>query len=148
MLLVHACCIFIGVIGKRFASAGLKDLIVEATVVGPSSADSTLKGKMYNRGMRVLKTVYEALQRLKMDAFENWLKTKEKLHELDDYLESPEFKSLSSTCNPENFEVAAERSLTLLQLWEEYEDMLRTYKFGPMAVFWNSFIEMVEILLD
>ena len=41
----HACGIFIAVIGKRFASAGLRDVIIESDLLGSSSVDSTLKGQ-------------------------------------------------------------------------------------------------------
>ena len=68
----HASCIFIAVIGKRFGRAGLKNFCIEGTMVGPGSIDSTMKGKQYNRAVRILKIVYEALQPLKLDAFEKW----------------------------------------------------------------------------
>ena len=57
----YASCIFIGVIRKRFSSAGLKGIIIEANLVGQGSVDSTLRGKMYSVAVRVLKTIYEAL---------------------------------------------------------------------------------------
>ena len=41
----HACAIFIAVIGKRFSSAGLKDVIIESDLLGISSVESTLNGK-------------------------------------------------------------------------------------------------------
>ena len=74
----HASCIFIAVIGKRFGAAGLKDLLVESGLVGTASAESILKGKQYNRAVRYLKVVYEALQRLKVEAFEQWLSSQQK----------------------------------------------------------------------
>ena len=40
----HACGIFIAVIGKRFAAAGLKDILIESDLVGPSAVESVLKG--------------------------------------------------------------------------------------------------------
>ena len=41
----HAACIFMGVIGKRFSDAGLKDLIIESGLLGEDSAQQVLKGK-------------------------------------------------------------------------------------------------------
>ena len=58
----HAICIFMTVIGKRFASAGLRDIIIEANLVGSGTVEKVLKGKQYNREVRVLKVVYEALR--------------------------------------------------------------------------------------
>ena len=91
----HASCIFIAVIGKRFAAAGLKDLCVESDLVGTASAERIMKGKQYNRAVRALKIVYKALQRSKLEEFKNWLSRRQKNMELVNYLESGELKSLN-----------------------------------------------------
>ena len=135
----HARSIFIGVIRKRFVSAGLKNIITEANLVGQGSVDSTLPGEMYNRVVQVLKTIYEALQRLKLDVCENWLQISGKGQHLDDYLESGEFTSLTNERQPGHMVTAADTSEALFQFWKEYENEMWCYKFGPMAVFWNSF---------
>ena len=44
----HASCIFIAVIGKRFAAAGLQDLCIEPDLVGTTSAENIVNGKPYN----------------------------------------------------------------------------------------------------
>ena len=80
--------------------------------------------------------------------FENWLQISGKGHHLDDYLESGEFTSLINERRPDHMVNAADRSKALFQFWEEYEDEIRCYKFGPMTVLWNSFLEIVETLLD
>ena len=41
----HAALIFLGVIGKRFKDAGLKDLITESRLLGEDQVDQMLKGK-------------------------------------------------------------------------------------------------------
>ena len=64
---------FLAVIGKRFASGGLRDVIIEAGLVGPGTVESLLKGKHYNYGIRVIKIVSEALFRLKVDVFKECL---------------------------------------------------------------------------
>ena len=69
----HACCICLAVIAKRFSAAGLKDVIIETNLVGPGAVESVLKGKQHNRGIRVVKILYEALFRIKIEAFEEWL---------------------------------------------------------------------------
>lgn len=42
----HAACIFLGVIGKRFGDAGLKDIIVESGLFGENSTDQLLRGNI------------------------------------------------------------------------------------------------------
>ena len=68
----YACCIYLAVLGKRFGSAGLREIIAEADLTGPGSVEAVLRGKHYNRALRVMKTVYEVLMRLKFEAYETW----------------------------------------------------------------------------
>ena len=63
----HACRIFLAVIGKRFGSAGLHDLTVEACLSGRESVNQILNGKEYNDGIRICKVIFEALQLAKLD---------------------------------------------------------------------------------
>ena len=41
-------CIFLGVLGKRFGDVALKDIVVEAGLIGNKTVDQALKGKHYN----------------------------------------------------------------------------------------------------
>ncbi|KAG1654182.1 hypothetical protein GQR58_025150 [Nymphon striatum] len=63
---------------KRFPSAGLRDVIIVTELVGPDTVGLVLRGKHYNHGMRVIKTVSEAVFRLKLDMFKDWLDQKGK----------------------------------------------------------------------
>ena len=100
----HACCIFLAILGKRFGSAGLLEIIVEANLAGPGSVDAILRGKHYNRAMRVMKTVYEALFRLKIEAFENWMQDAGNSHVVNAFLESQEIVQLIETRTPTNLQ--------------------------------------------
>ena len=62
----HACRIFLAAIGKRFGSAGLHDLIVDACLSRPESINRILNGKEYNYGIRICKVIFEALQHAKI----------------------------------------------------------------------------------
>ena len=55
------------VLNKRFSGAGLKDVLIQSGVIAEGSVDAALKGKAYNRGVRMYKLFYEALQRLLLD---------------------------------------------------------------------------------
>ena len=80
MVPFHASWIFIAVIAKQVGAAGLKDVCIKPSLIGTGSAESVLNGKQYNKGTRVLNIIYEALQRLKLEAFERWLPS----HSTDD----------------------------------------------------------------
>ena len=90
----HACCIYLAVLGKRFGSAELRDIIVETDLTVPGSAEAVLRGKHYNRALRVMKTVYEALMRLKFEPLENWMHANRKYDVVAKFLESREISEL------------------------------------------------------
>ena len=90
----HASGIFIAAIGKRFRAAGLKDVCIEGSLIGIGSVDRVLKGKQYNKRVRTLKIIYEALQRLKLEAFERWLRKENKEDILMNCLESTDLLQL------------------------------------------------------
>jgi len=48
------------IIEKRFAPAGLRDIIIESEVIEEGSAEALLTGKAYNRAVRFLKLLFEA----------------------------------------------------------------------------------------
>ena len=53
---------FLGVIGKQSGAAGLKDVCIEASLIGIDSVDRVMREKQHNKGARGLKIIYEALQ--------------------------------------------------------------------------------------
>lgn len=144
----HACLTFIAVIGKRFSDAGLRDIIVEAELVGSGSIDGVLRGKQYNRAMRAIKIVYEALQRLKFEAFEAWIQSENKLDILDGFIESNELSRLIKKIDSETMVATMNKSDAIFNLYEEFENWINEGNLGPLAIFWQSFIEMVQTLLD
>ena len=99
----HAACIFLCVIGKRFADAGLKDIIVESALVGEDSAQQVLKGKHYNNAMRVHMYVAEAITRIRLDAFEDWLKKTNKFEEYTNIIKEKALTDLKECRSPQHF---------------------------------------------
>ena len=52
---------YMGILNKRFSDAGLKDALIQGSIIAEGSTDSALRGKCYNRGVRLYKTAYESL---------------------------------------------------------------------------------------
>ena len=90
----HACYIYLAELVKRFGSPGIREIVVEDDLTGPGSVEAVLKGKNYNRALRVMKTVYEALMRLIFEAFENWMHANRKYDVVAEFLESREISEL------------------------------------------------------
>ena len=144
----HATCIFVAVISKRFSDGGLKDIIVEVDLLGSVTVEKVLRGKHYNYGLRVLKYVYEALQRIKIDAFEDWLRGKKRMSLYRRFVESKEFDNLCTQWTYKNFEACKRKFIDVFRLLEEFEEVLADKQSNPMSAYWLSFLELVQILLD
>ena len=144
----HACCIFLAVIGKRFASGGLRDIFIESGLVGPGTIEAVFKGKHYNYGLRMIKIVSEALFRLKIDAFKEWLIQKGKVEVLHQFLNSEEMMELIKNPDPVHQRSTQWSFESLNNLLIEFEEEIRQSNFGPTAQFWQSFLDISQLLLD
>ena len=65
----HIALNFLSLLGKKFCSSGLEDLLIESGVYAAGTTSAVIKGKSYNRGIRAHKLAMEALFRLMWDAF-------------------------------------------------------------------------------
>ena len=110
----HAACIFLCMIGKRFADAGLKDIIVESALVAENSAQQVLKGKHYNNAMRGHMYVAEAITRIGLYAFEDWLKKTNKFKEYTNIIKQKALTDLKECRSPEHFKDCMHLFLFLL----------------------------------
>ena len=100
----HPCFTYLAVLGKRFSSAGLREIIAEADLTGPGSVETVLRGKHFNRALRMMKTVYQALMRLRFEAFENWMHANRKYDVVAEFLESREISELLTKRTQINFQ--------------------------------------------
>ena len=55
---------YLSVVGKKLEESGIADLLMESGLYGTISTTALLKGKSYNRGLRVDKLIMEVLLRL------------------------------------------------------------------------------------
>ena len=128
----------------RFADAGLEDLLIESEVIAQGSITRVFEGKHYNRAVRAHKIVMEALWRLQWKSFGNWLREKEKsdvdLKKVHDVVQS--FRENRSK---EDFEKLLD-SPHIDKLSDSLVEFIRSDQ-GPMHVFWNSCIDLVNWLL-
>ena len=106
------------------------------------------RGKQYKRRFRALAMVYEALRRLKIEAFERWLKDEQKNDVLLNFLGFSELQDLIDGVTQDSFQTTVAKLDELFELYETFEEKLICSELGPMSFLWNSFIEMVQILLD
>ena len=99
--------------------------------------------------MRALKTVYEALQKIKIEVLQDWLvENKGSTNDYAVYFKSEELSNLLLKRSPYNFQRCTQQIDAFFAHMEQFDTDIHDGKFGPMAVFWQSFIEMVQTLLD
>ena len=147
----HIALNYLAVIGKKFEDSRLEDLLVESGTFGSNTTSVLLKGKSYNRGVRVHKMAAEAMQRLQWQGFSTWLTEK--------YLVTPEEeektlqliqKCRASLARKEedvqhNFEVLSCEMDCLCELLNNYQEEGRAT--SHLFHFWGSYIQMVQLLL-
>ena len=137
----HTQCSFITVINKRFAGSGITKLIVSADIIADKSVDQAFRGKHYRRIVRALQLVYEALQRNIRNGMREGLTLSEDVLELLDKVRN------TSECTIEQL-IGYVNSLKENVEFKKF--MCDAYKIiegynSPMASYWLSFMEMVEI---
>ena len=69
----HMLMMYLGIIGKHFNEAGLRDVLIQSQILAEGSVDKALTGKIYNRAVRSCKLMYEALHRLLISKMETSL---------------------------------------------------------------------------
>ncbi len=56
-----------------------QDIMIESEIIASGSAKGVLLGKHYNRAIQIHKLLYEAMQTLRLEAFDKSLTTEEKM---------------------------------------------------------------------
>ena len=69
----HVVMNYLAVLGKKYQSSGIENLLIESGMYGSSTTSIRLKGKSYNRVVGTHKIVMEAMLRLQLHAFVQWL---------------------------------------------------------------------------
>jgi hypothetical protein len=144
----HTLCRMISIIGKRFKDGGLRDLAVESGVIAEGSVDGVLEGRKYNRAIRFLKLLYEALLRLSWTGFKAWIEETypEDVLKLHDTMACIE--ELHCDIRQEKMEeiMIHPSCVYIFELYGKYLSVLRNSR-GDMSAFWMSCIDMFEIVL-
>ena len=154
----HIALNFLAVIGKRFQDSGLEDLLVESEMYGGSTASVLLKGQSYNRGVRAHKLTMDAMLRLLWLSFTKWVLQKkesspESLANVDENrIISYRRTSMEAVIGKSKealqgqFQLLCSEMKVLLELLDTFRKEGR--KKSNLFVFWDSYIEMVELLLN
>lgn len=135
----HTMMSYMSIIGKRFESAGLADLLIESGVVAPGSINCVIAGKQYNRALRAFINVYEALSRLRMQA------SLESINE-DEASKYQQMAELLSASYSRADGLDIENPI-LRQFTTAYQAYIDEHSNNLTFSFWSSYIDMVQLLL-
>ena len=129
---------FINAIYKRFKGSGISDVLVAAGVVADGSVDQALRGKHFNRGVRCLRLFYETLVHHAVDRrLEGCPLSEEIKTSLTKLRWSIDMQELSEA------HAELENNDELRNL---VDSLFMIFDGAPLAEYWISFMEMVEIL--
>ena len=141
MGIFHLHMVFMSILNKRFGYAGLRDALVQSSIVAEGSVDSVLHGKSYNRGIRLYKIYYEAVNRLLLRQLE------EEAPEM--YKEFSSHGDQTDTMDAAQFEALKSES-SFEQLFSSYLNLRINPGSSNFSLqrFWLSYLEMMKLLLS
>ena len=118
-----------------------KDIMIESEIIAPGSVKGVLTRKHYNRSIRAHKLIYEALERLRWEAFEKSLTTAEKTT-----LESVGV-NLKANSNLDNFwdNCSSTNVIDIKRMFDQF--VIQRSEANPLFAFWSKYIDMVQLLL-
>ena len=128
----------LAIIDKIYAASGLEDILIESETVASGSLNGVLSGRMYNRGIRSHKLLYEALGRMQVLEFMESLEEETR----DDYVA----RLHGYITNFGKDRVITDELFDICEAFEEHK--LQREAESPIYVLWNSYTTMVQLLLS
>ena len=150
----HIALNFLAVLGKRYQSSGIEDVLIESGTSRPGIVMSLMKGKSYNMGVRAHKLTMEALFRLLWQAFLYRLNAESQQPLKANVEEKWIFDSMKSfnlaLKRKENVPQRAESMTRELKTMMELSDSFQRAESAqsPIFSFWEEYIRMVIMLLQ
>ncbi|KAL8611826.1 hypothetical protein ACOMHN_041288 [Nucella lapillus] len=138
----------LAIVGKRFQDAGLSDLCIESGLLAKGSVAGVFDGRVYKRGVRVHKSILEALICMIWQCFIPWLKDNyhDKLtdvNELEDLVENFHDDVQQATIES----LLDQTQVTdVFHLWNEFLHHLR-HTNGELSAFWMTYVDIIQNIL-
>ena len=136
--------------------SGFEDCLVESGIYSNAIISEISRGKAYSGGMRAHKLLFEALSRLKWKAFIDWIEENNvNVDEIDEEQVKNAVNAVQNLMkdtfnNKDEFRTAFERlKVTLRPVTQILERLERNSgNRSDTYVFWNNYLEMVQLLLE
>lgn len=150
----HKALNFLSLLGKKFCSSGLEDLLIESRVYRAGTASAVLKEKSYNRGIRAPKLTMGAHFRLMLDAFTGWYAShagdgEEHLVDEDAVIRKAEECRCTITMKADVQTSINESQQEITELRSLFQDFTAQSRAkSKMFAFWEEYGDMVKLLLQ
>ena len=148
----HIALNYLALMGEKYASSGLDDLLVESGVYGAGAVSALMKGKAYNRGVRAHKLLMEAFFRLLWQVFLNWCQSsgQDVVSRQRDELSQKIKECIAAVVKKEGdsnrIRQLSEDFTKVTEAFERYKATRRTV--SKMFAFWEEYLAMVNILVQ
>ena len=141
MGIFHLRMVFMNILNKCFGDAGLRDALVQSSIVAEGTVDSAVHGESYNRNIQLYKIYYEALNRLLLKQLED--EAPEMYKEISNHVDQ------TDTMNAAQFKALKSESSfdQLFSIYLHLRIKLDSSNFS-LKRFWLSYLEMMELLLS
>ena len=148
----HIALNYLSLLGKKYASSGLEDLLIESGVYAAGTTSVLMLGKSYNRGIRAHKLSMEALFRLFWQAFLQWLENQTAEVTTQDKQNLKAKIQECQRCFKENVSIRQSCEAVVNDM-DAVTSLLTVFKSERKAKsklfsFWEEYIAMVMILLQ
>ncbi|KAK3926298.1 Variant surface glycoprotein ILTAT 1.24 [Frankliniella fusca] len=131
---LHLSLNFLKAIGKHMSGSGLEELWVESGVAAETMASKVMEGKVYSKGMRLMKLTLQALWRIILPLFQ------QHLLEVDPDLAD---KLTRSVCDI----ICLEEVLQENNIYLKINEWVKSTENVELQ-FWMTYVEMAHILLE
>ena len=138
--------------GKKYASSGLEDLLIESGVYAAGTTSILMLGKSYNRGIRAHRLTMEALFRLMWQAFLRWVVNQRE--EVSSHYKQALISKIQECQRCFREKEPIQQSFdALLKSMDAITSLLNAFKAeakgrSRLFSFWEEYISMVMILLQ
>lgn len=150
MLDFHTLSCFIASIGKLWGDCGLKDILVDSSVYAAGTVDQMMCGKQFNRAVRALILVYEALRSLWLSAFFQWCEDNGIVNPLPDSVRTDLYNIVFKFQKGQiDSKSVSETSVLVMTSLSEHLEKFRKFGYttSPTFKYWDLFLKATEILI-
>lgn len=141
----HVICAYLKAIGKMMCGSGFEEIVIDSRICASGSIEKVMKGKHYNRSLRVHKAVLESLERLLFRAFQQHADFGPIIRKAKKELKEIVMNLCSDACEISDSNNSLQE---LAQKYFMFKEDVRQGKLGKTSQFWMFYMDTVWTVLQ